>query len=196
MNLSAIKRNCMGRRRAVIYNSINGGQWITNGVAAWLVEGIKVDEEAIVSLFNLSVKQQTDMLISEKTVSDRRFTYLPIDGEEKAEELGAMVWKDGETYLALFSSRGTMWIPYGTVKHIKADNRRCFIRWDGDRPMVAVYGDVFCCVLVLPLMNFYASEMCKMANMMAAPPFNWPDDDAEAADAEAEAEKIAGEMDV
>ena len=34
MNLSAIKSVCFGGKRATIYNSMAGSQWITNGMAA------------------------------------------------------------------------------------------------------------------------------------------------------------------
>ena len=52
MNINAIKRNCKGKKIAIILNSVSGSQWITNGQSAWLVEGMVLNVAALEALFD------------------------------------------------------------------------------------------------------------------------------------------------
>ena len=93
MNIQHIKRACMNARTAMIYDTPGGQQWVSNGAAAYLIEGIKVDERALTFLFNLSEKQQSEMYMLERSIDDPRFTDTPYDGQEApAIELGLITY--------------------------------------------------------------------------------------------------------
>ena len=193
MNLGAIKRNCMARRLVVVINTPTGGQWISDGSNAWRVDGVRVDRDAIISLFNLSVQQEDKMIIKEMDAKDERFTPYEMDGEEGVAEIGAMARLDS-LFIGLKSRAGVMWIPYDAVKHIKDDVRRYAVRWRNGRPMVAVYGDMFAAALVMPVANFYAEDLTNMARKLAAPAFLYADKEKAASEAEAAAEELARQM--
>jgi len=193
MNINAIKRNCKATSRAIILDSMADGQWITNGTTAWLVEGLRMTVEAVEALFNLTNKQKNDMAIVEKPTTDPRFSYVPFDGEEETEEAGAVVYQDA-IYIALPSRGGMLFIPYEPIKHIKDRYRHYAVRWMRGRPMVAVYEDMFCAALVMPLDNRSAGEMREIARKLAGPTYEWPDPERDAADAEAEAEAMLARM--
>ncbi len=194
MNINAIKRNCKAASRAVILDSVAGGQWITNGTTAWLVEGLRLTVEAVEALFNLTNKQKNDMAIVEKPTSDPRFCQTPYEGEEDTEEAGAVVYLDA-IYIGLKSSGGMLFIPYEPIRHIKDKYRHYAVRWRDGRPMVAVYEDMFCAALVMPLDNRSSGEMRDIARRLSAPPYEWPDPEQDAADAEAAAEAMLRGMD-
>lgn len=193
MNINAIKRNCKATHMAVILDSMAGGQWITNGSTAYLVEGLRLDLEAVVKLFDLTDKQRDKMIMTEKPTSDPRFSFMPVEGEEETREAGAMVFRDA-IYIGLPSSAGMLYIPYEAIRHIKADYRRYAIRWRHGRPMVAVYADMLCSALMMPLDNRSAEEMRGIARKLSEPTYEWPDPEQEAADAEAEAEAMLARM--
>lgn len=194
MNINAIKRNCKAVSRAVILDSLNGGQWITNGTTAWLVEGLRLTVEAVEALFNLTNKQKNDMAIEEKPTTDPRFCYTTFEGEEDTEEAGAVVYLDA-IYIGLKSSGGMLFIPWEPIRHIKDKYRHYAVRWREGRPLVAVYEDMFCAALVMPLDNRSSGEMRDIARRLSAPPYEWPDPEQDAADAEAAAEAMLRGMD-
>ena len=189
MNINAIKRNCKGSKIAIILNSVSGSQWITNGQSAWLVEGMTLNVAALEALFDLSAKALTKWLIQEKPVQDPRFSTLGTNEEEAAEEAGAVVYQDA-VYVGVTSDHGMLYIPYDAIRHIKVDYRRYAVRWLDGKPMVAVYGDMFCQALLMPLNNESAERMRDIARKLAAPTYQWPDEEQEAANAEAEAEEL------
>ena len=193
MNINAIKRNCKAAQMAVILDSLRGSQWITNGTTAYLVEGLRLDVEAVAKLFDLTDKQRGKMSMAEKATSDPRFCETPFDEEEETREAGAMVFRDA-IYIGLPSSAGMLYIPYEAIRHIKADYRRYAIRWRHGRPMVAVYADMLCSALMMPLDNRSAEEMRGIARKLSEPTYEWPDPEQEAAEAEAEAEAMLARM--
>lgn len=193
MNLNAIKRNCMARMTANIINALGAGQWLSNGQSAWRVDRVRLDIDVVVELFNMTGKKRAGMYMTEQVVSDPRFSITPVEGEEETDEIGAILWCD-EIYLALKSARGTLFIPYVAVKHIKAESRRYGIRWRFDRPLVAVYGDLTCSALVLPLSDESAENIRRDAMAMAGPRYIWPDQGRDAADAEDAAEAMLRNM--
>lgn len=193
MNINAIKRNCKAKQMAVILDSLRGSQWITNGTTAYLVEGLRMDVGALVKLFDLTDKQIAKMSIAEKSTSDPRFCDIPFDGEEETREAGAVVYLD-EIYIGLPSRAGMLYIPYDAIRHIKADYRGYAVRWSHGRPIVAVYKDILCTALVMPLDNRSAVEMREVAHKLDVLTYEWPDAEQEAADAEAEAEALIARM--
>lgn len=193
MNIQAIKRNCVARRRAVILDTIRDEQWITNGVTAYKVDGLRVNEEAVEALFDLSEKQLRNIIIAERPTADLRFTASTMPGEESTDEAGRMEYM-GETFIALNSSRGMLYVPVEEIKHIKEGSRFYGIRWGDNGPVVAVYNGFFCEALVMPLDNCSAEQMQQMAMKMSAPIYRWKEADDAAADAEAAAEALIGKM--
>ena len=191
MKISAIKRNCAARCCAgILYEVHSRTQWITNGSTAFRVDGFELDLDGLAELLDLSEKKRCAWNMFEKPTADERFQPEPVIGEEDTDACGAQVWADA-VYIALPTSRGMLWIPYEPVRHIKEDNRRYGVRWRGDRPLVAVYGDLTCSVLTMPLDNDNADQLRRFASQMAAPAFQWSDP---AARADAEAEALAARM--
>lgn len=190
MNIAAIKRNCKARETARIYNIVHGGQWISNGQSAFLVEGLTIpDADALAALFDLGLKQIETWYMGESAGLDPRFRREPVPGEEQVKVAGAQVWGD-EVYLAMPTSRGLLWVPFEPVRHIKEDARGYAVRWsESGRPLVAVYNGLLCQVLILPLKE--PSALQRHARAMAAPLYKWDDP---VARAEAEAEALAAAM--
>ena len=195
MNLNAMKRNCKARGRITIMNVLHGGQWISDGVAAWPVEHVRIDEEAVVSLFNLSEKQRDKLYIRETIQSDERFRAYPLDGEEELMPLGLMEWSGG-LWCALKSRDGVLYIEDAPIEHLKRDYIRFAARWAFGRPLVAVYDGLGMAAIILPAENGWARKIQGKAASMAMPAYVWPDAEDEAAEAEEEAERLAGEMGV
>ena len=56
MNIGAIKRNCVSRRLAAIYDTPLGGQWVSNGSHAFRVDGLRLDADALEALAEQMLK--------------------------------------------------------------------------------------------------------------------------------------------
>lgn len=61
--------------------------------------------------------------------------------------------------------------------------------------MVAVYEDLFCAALMMPLDNRSSGEMRDIARRLCVANYEWPDPERDAADAEAQAEALLRRMD-
>lgn len=175
----------------MIQDAYGAGQWISDGIAAWPVDGITVDVDGLKALFNLTEKQETKIQMREVAIADPRYQrYMMEDeDEEQSDELGAMLFGD-EVFVALKSRRGNLFIPYSSVKHIKEENRFYGVRWAAGFPLVAAYNGFTCAALVLPLSNGWGDLLQHKAERMAGPRFVWPD---EADRAEAAAEAMVNE---
>lgn len=192
MNLSAIKALCFGGKRATIYNQ-PFSQWISNGFGAYRVEGVKLDSpEALMELWNLSDKARGKAAIFMKKVDDHRFTEDVWPGEEQLEELCGITWGDNDSYIALKSVHGLLWIYAPLLKPLRSDYRQYYARWEGGKPLIAVYENMAdgCKALILPTGNQVANSLQHNAEKLRAYPYHWPDAEAEAAQAEAEAERL------
>ena len=190
MNLNKIKAACHGGKRATIYRSMyGGGQWISNGYAAYRVRGVVIESsEALMELWNLSAKARGKAIIGEAVTSDARFRPTSSD-EEQLEPLGAVGLNETGNYVGLKSAAGVLWIAAEWLKPLKLDYARFYARWEYGRPLVAVYEDLEGAeALILPESNNLGDTLTTTAARMANRAFHWPDDDAEAAEAEAEAE--------
>lgn len=198
MNLSAIKALCFGGKRATIYNKQFGEQWISNGFGAYLVEGVKIESpEALMELWNLSDKARDKARIDMAQVHDHRFSVDSWPGEEELEELGGVAWGDSDSYIALKSVHGLLWISAALLKPLRSDYRQYYARWEGGKPLIAVYENMVdgCKALILPVANVTANSLQRMAEVMRAYSWQWPDQEAEAAETEAEAERMINGQD-
>lgn len=195
VNIQAIKRNCVARRIVKIYDAPSGEQWVTNGQTAWLIEGLRLDEDALEALFNLPEKKRADMCVVEAKSDDIRLYSEELSTDEQAREVGRIVYLD-EIYIALTSSGGMLYVPIDPIKHIREDYRSFAVRWKDDTPLVAVYEGMFISALCVPLGTRDAAKLNSIAGEIAAPHYRWPDKMDDAARAEVEAEKLAGRMGV
>ena len=189
MNLSAIKTLCHGGRRATLYTNPFGVQWISNGFGAYLVEGVRIEDEGdLMELWNLSDKARAKAVIFAKRCEDKRFTVGFWPGEESLVELGAAAI-DNKPYIALRSMHGLLWIDAELLKPLRNDYRQYGARWENGRPLIAVYEDIMeVKALILPAGDAIADALRNIAATLTATPYHWPDEEAEAARAEAEAE--------
>ena len=192
MNLSAIKAVCHNGKHATIYRSMfGGGQWISNGQAAYLVKGVEIEgPEALMELWNLSDKARGKAVIMEEITDDRRFRPV-VNEEEELKPLGTLGLNKEAQYFGLYSERAkaVLWIDAEWLKPLKTDYARCFARWEFDRPLIAVYEDLTGAeALILPVSDKIADTIAETAKQLDSRPFHWPDQDREAAEAEAEAE--------
>ncbi len=198
MNLSAIKALCFGGKRATIYNGQFGEQWISNGFGAYLVEGVKIESpEALMELWNLSDKARDKARIDMAQAHGHRFSVDIWPGEEELEELGGVTWGDSDSYIALKSIHGLLWISAALLKPLRSDYRQYYARWEGGKPLIAIYENMVdgCKALILPTANQIADSLQSNADKMRAWPYHWPDREAEAAEAEAEAERMINGQD-
>lgn len=147
MNIPAIKRNCVRKKRFEIVDDVHGGQWIGNGQAWWAVDGIIIGEGSIRELFDLNEKQQDKCLITRKASKDRRFKRV-IGGDEAGDvcdDLGA-VFFNGRMMRAIRHDRhGMMFLLVDNLKPAATDVEYCtFYALEEDGEMlVAVYNGFF-----------------------------------------------------
>lgn len=194
MNLAAIKGCCADTKIASVVTGPSGDQWISNVVALYLVSGIRISEEAIPELFNLNDKQIGKWTINERESTDPWLDAYPRDDDIQLEEIGRVMLYD-ETLVALSGKAGMVLINARYVKPVRTAYRRYFMRTLADgMPIVAVFDDVMCTALVLPISAYGNRQIQELAERIAGTPWAVPTDDG--ADAEAAAEKIAAEMGV
>lgn len=189
VNLSAIKTLCRGGKRATLYtNPFGGGQWISNGFGAYLVEGVRIEgESALMELWNLSDRARAKAVIFVERCEDKGFTVDSWPGEESLVELGAAAIAD-KPYIALRSVYGLLWIDAELLKPLRSDYRQYGARWDNGRPLIAVYEDMAeAKALILPVGDAIADALRNVAATLTATPYHWPDEETETARAEAEA---------
>lgn len=175
MNLSAIKALTGAGKYCTVLNSADGQQWISEGHAAWLVEDVRIENEAtIASLFNLTDAQVDKARIIIKDTDSLTFTRAGGMDEKELEEAGEMV-DAGKVLLCLMSDRGALWVDTDLLKPLRKDYRRYYVRWkEGDDPVIAVYDDLLACkALVLPLNSVGAEGMREKARKLCAPVAEW-----------------------
>ena len=196
MKLSAIRKLCVKTRTIILFDGPDATQWICNGYAAWPVDGVRLDGDGLPALFDLTEKQRRDFIIKQADAPDGRWSLVRVDGEEPLDELGAIWWEDA-LYLALRSSRGVMLVPAELFKPVRVKDGEIgyFARWRDGRPMVAAYGDLLCAALAAPVSNETADMIMAVARrVVTSAAFSWPDPERDAAEAEAAAERIIGQM--
>lgn len=117
------------------------------------MEGITITAGIVPVIFDLSPKQQAEMSIREGETTDERFRISPMEGEETLKELGDVL-SHGTIYRALESWAGLILINRDWIKPAAraADDLIFTLRApEGRAPMVAVYADMFCGGLIMPI---------------------------------------------
>lgn len=197
MNINAIKRVCAGGKRATIYRAMyGGGQWISNGFAAYRVKGVVIESpEALMELWNLKRKVRDAAIIDEQITSDRRFRPFVEEGkEEELSLLGMVGLNETAQYVGLWSKDkvGVLWIDVEWLKPLRMDYARYFARWEFGRALVAVHENLTGAeALILPVHDMIANTLMSKAAQMSAAPYRATDT---AADAEAQAEALIRNM--
>lgn len=195
MNIPAIKRNCVRKKRFEIVDDVHGGQWIGNGQAWWAVEGIRIDEGSIPELFDLNEKQQDKCLITRTATRDGRFRRI-IDRDEAGDvcdDLGAVFFNGWMMRAIRHDRHGMMFLLVDNLKPAAADDEYCtFYALESDGEMlVAVYNGFFCAALVRPVDGNLPEIIQDKLRRMADAPLYIPD---APTPAEAAAEEMAEQM--
>ena len=194
MNLDAIKRCCADTKWAEVVTDRNGDQWISNNCAMYRVEGVRVDSAGVRELLDLTDKQRGEWCFDDKHTDDWRVNASAIEDDIELREIGRVMLCE-ETLLVLGGAAGLLMINQKFLKPIRADYRRYFLRIDEEHnPMVAVFGDMWCSALIMPISAFGQRQIRELAETIAGGSWVrqiWDDD---AANAEAEAERVAAGM--
>lgn len=154
MKIQAIKKACMDREVFYLFNSRSGRQLLSNGVAAWPVEGITLTADMIPALFDLSEKQVQKLTIHETAVpSEEHYVLEPMAGEEELKDLG-LIWDAGTFYRALQSENGVLFIEAEQTK--PGENKEgkfvyALRKGEWAIPLVACYGDMLASAFVMPV---------------------------------------------
>lgn len=195
MNIPAIKRNCVRKKRFEIMDDVHGGQWIGNGQAWWAVEGITINEGCIPELFDLNDKQQEKCLITRTATRDGRFRRI-IDRDEAGDvcdDLGAVFFNGWMMRAIRHDRHGMMFLLVDNLKPAAADDEYCtFYALESDGEMlVAVYNGFFCTALMRPVDGNLPEVIQGKLRRMADAPLYIPD---APTTAEAAAEEMAEQM--
>ena len=161
MKLQAIKKACNDRGNYLVLVANDGRQWLSNGPAAWPVDGITLTEEAIPAVFDIPPKKQKEVQIAVREYSDERFCIEPMNDYELPLQEAGRVLIGGTVYMALKNDRGLMLIDTDWLKPITSKDGRYtfFERWKMDRqPLVAVYTDFFVGGLIAPFVGEDAAK--------------------------------------
>lgn len=169
MKLQAIKKNCLNKLRFEIINTPSGAQWIGDGGSFWAVDGMRLNEEMIPALFDLTEKQICNCVIREIEVQALMWANREgYRGERKLDPLG-MIWCEKDLYLALsLENEGLIMIPERALKPLRKDDEyRMYALRDN---VVAVYSDLLCDALICPMTPGAVDLIMATANRAAGLP--------------------------
>lgn len=173
MNINAIKKICMQNKRCAILNvGKTGGQWISNGFAAYLVDStIDLNVDNILNMFDVAEDAKNKPIVTSTYVTENEemyYTHGVSEKEERLEDVGAVVY-GGELYRALLGGEGLLFVNVGLLKPVKTqDYCEFYLRRVGEKACVAVYADLFASALIRPLYAESAADLCgKLRDMLA-----------------------------
>ena len=182
MKIQAIRKACLARGVFYVFNRPGGQQFLSNGVAAWPVDGIWITEGMIPALFDLNEKQQQKLSIHEMETVDERFTIEPMPGETPLMDMG-LVWSAGTLLRALKNENGLLLIDTAQTKPGENKDGN-FIYTErrgrpGQAPLVACYGDMLASALVVPVK---AAKIKQELEKIAYEPLNvfWDEEEGDA----------------
>ena len=152
MKLSRIKSRCKAKKTCYILQDVDAAtQWISNGIAAYKVDGIWLDENAIKAIFDISQKEW-----------EKEWTHNTIDINDtyNLSEMVAVVWDasaevelipdcmriiSGEEIRRFETPDGrTVYAPDDDFDPIDGLVRYSLRRLDGEDDVIAVYRDLLC----------------------------------------------------
>lgn len=172
MNLNAIKSNCMRTRKFIVMNSEDGSQWISNGQAAWIMEGVRISTNNVPGLFNLSEKQESKCLILDAQTDDPRYHETgTLTMETLCTDVGEVIY-NGWIFRALMWKDKLLFILKNNLKPTSnglddaAFNRYEARALDGD-VKVAVYGGLLCEAILDPMPDAIAEKIQEEAMKIA-----------------------------
>lgn len=153
MKLSAIKKLCMESGSFYIMDAPDGRQWFSNGFAAWPIDGVRVTENSVPALFDLTEDQVGKLFIREMTMPDERFQIEPMNEDMELKDSGMAVWSAGDLYRVLESVGGLLFLPVSCIK--PAEYKKAFMRYfERTHPsgeiLIAAFADLTAGALVKP----------------------------------------------
>lgn len=179
MKWNKIKKLCMDRHVIDIINTPTGAQWIADGANAWAVDGLRLSEDSVPAVLDLTDKDLTKVGIREINSDDPRFAARDYYGGEEELEIVGYIWEGGDLYMALIGAGGLMLIPDAALKPMRLNEdyvRCCLRRREGFSPMVAVYDGLCCLSLHTPVTKTTAAIVMRAAWKAAAAKL-WTEDE-------------------
>ncbi len=164
MKLQAIKRVCKDAETFCVIDSKQGGQWVGDGAAFYPVEGIRLSEDNIQAVFDLSEKQVREYAIRSMANDDDVYGLEPVTGEEipACMEPGQYILHSEAVYRVLLVDGRVALIneSYMRPARTKDDVYRFAVRHTRAGQMViAVYVDMLASALITPVSQALAERM-------------------------------------
>jgi len=198
VKLNDIKKCCVARKLFLILNAPNGSQWLSDGVNAWLVRGVRLVEDSIAELFDLSEKQLDKIIIDERNCQDARLDdRVRWNREQALTDVGA-IWYRGELFRAVEGDFGMVFLPVSVLRPVDGDYCAFYARWDegAEAPlMIAVYDGMGCSALVQPVRCEDAERLQAEAAKLAGRAL-YDERDGGLTPAEAAADAVAEQMEM
>ena len=172
MNLAKIKKRCVASGQMIIINGDDGGQWISDGANAYAVVGIRLRENYLQDVFNLTEKQMDRMLVRTETRSGALYREGTQVFGEALEEMRT-IWAYEQRIVALRTGDGLLYVPEDAI--LAAAGKDDYIDYqlahDADgRLLVAVCRGIFCEALLQPVTDDVAEEISKALMRVASMP--------------------------
>lgn len=150
MKIAAIKKCCLDRGRVTVLHTPEGC-WISDGVACWPTCGITICAENIPELFDLNQKQIEKIEIEDAEINDERISVLPCLGERVLKHRG-YVWYAGDLFAVLEHVDGSVrLLEARELKPTQSGETQFTLRGEGERDLVAVFGDLMVCAIITPI---------------------------------------------
>lgn len=173
MNLNAIKSCCLRTRKFKVINAEDGSQWLSNGQAAWIVEGVQITTGCLADLLNLSDRQiEKCEFETEETTDARYHRDGTLTTETYCDDIGA-IWFNGWLYRAIQYQGRVMFLLAANLRPTEnglADagyNRYEARIMDGD-VKIAVYNGMFVEAILDPMPDAVAREIKAQATIISA----------------------------
>lgn len=173
MNLNAIKSCCLRTRKFNVINAEDGSQWLSNGQAAWIVEGVHITTGCLPELLNLSENQKEKcVFIGEETTDARYHRDGTLTTATYCEDIGA-IWYNGWLYRAIQYRERVMFLLAANLRPTEnglADagyNRYEARIMDGD-VKIAVYNGMFVEAILDPMPDAVARAIKEQATIISA----------------------------
>lgn len=170
MNIGKIGKLCEKSHWFYIMNNeANGEQWISDGNAAYFVDAdIRITEENAIPLFDFSKEEKKRPIIRSGDVEATDiYSSQRVEDEELLETIGSVIYAD-VIMLALKSADGMLFINRKYLSPVaKSDYLEFYLRKNGNRPVVAVYSNMFCEAVISPYAGRSAENVREEAAKFA-----------------------------
>lgn len=167
MKLGAIKKICERNKSIYIVTRPDGSQWIGNGYAYYPVDGVHLSERNIPVIFDIDEGKRAKYLIQEidctAETDEYRLDVHPMrDIEAICETCPGCIWHREELYRILLAEEGVYLINVAHLKPLegKGTYHEFYVRRrEGERPVIACYGDMLVSAIISPVSKDRAEEI-------------------------------------